>query len=63
MEIDRIPHMGGALRDEAPSWQKPANRRRPLPDAEPEREAEESEEDTAEQPDSPEEHGTLDVVA
>lgn len=27
MEVDRIPHMGGALREEDPPWQKPGKRR------------------------------------
>jgi hypothetical protein len=64
MEIDRIPHMGGALRDEAPPWQKPGNQRRKLaeevPDSDGDAEKRESEED---ENDPSEERGTLDVVA
>lgn len=69
MEVDRIPHMGGALRDEAPAWQKPGNRRRPPErESEPEDEVDLQGEKPEEEPDPEpvpnEPHdGTLDVVA
>jgi hypothetical protein len=66
MDVDRIPHMGGALRNEAPAWQKPANRRRKFEDDNPESEAEaaEREEVAAAESDAAEGRGTaLDVVA
>jgi len=69
MEVDRIPHMGGALRDEAPLWQKPGNgRRHQQPESEPEDEFALHQDEAQEEP-SPEQDkdgphdGTLDVVA
>jgi hypothetical protein len=62
MDVDRIPHMGGALRDEAPLWQKPANRRRKFVEEVPESEPE-AEEAKAAEADPTEEQGSLDVMA
>jgi hypothetical protein len=64
MEIDRIPHMGGALRDEAPPWQKPGNQRRKFVEEIPEGDGDAEKREAAEDESDPqEERGMLDVVA
>jgi hypothetical protein len=63
MEVDRIPHMGGAVRDESPTWGKPGTRRRPpAPDPKPDDEVVDDAAATL-LPDEQPRDGALDVLA